>query len=305
MGDLAIDTAVEGRDGRYTANLSRDWEIWGPNGGYVAAIALRAAGAHSRFDRPASLVGHFLGVGDFEQPLEIETTTLREAKRAQSIRVSMTQSGQAIFDAMVWSVGDVSGLEHDFAPMPDVPDPETIPSTEERMAARGDDAPPPFPFWLNFDGRQPNWIDDWENRERRRPGCRRLVPVPAALDVRRSVGRRMPLGHPARHAGLARRVRAPRAARVHRAQHRPVGGVPPVAARGAVALRRRDRVERGRRNHRVREPRVGAGPNPARRRRQPAPLPPRPPVLTASRSDASRRAKCSGARVRPTLSMWV
>src|SRR6266581_1567271 len=103
MGDLAIDTAVEGHDGRYTARLSRDWEIWGPN------------------------------VGDFDVPLDIETTTLREAKRAQSTRVAMTQSGQPIFDAMVWSVGDVSGLEHDFAPMPDVPEPETIPTTAERM----------------------------------------------------------------------------------------------------------------------------------------------------------------------------
>src|SRR5262249_55377780 len=140
MGDLALDTAVAGRDGRYTANLSRDWEIWGPNGGYVAAIALRAAGAHSRFDRPASLVGHFLGVGHFDQPLDMETTTLRGAKRAQSTRGAMTQHGQPIFDAMVWSVGDVGGLEHDFAPMPAVPDPETLPTYEERMAARGDDA---------------------------------------------------------------------------------------------------------------------------------------------------------------------
>jgi acyl-CoA thioesterase-2 len=163
VGDLALDTAVEGRDGRYTASLSRDWEIWGPNGGYVAAIALRAAGAHSRFDRPASLVGHFLGVGDFDTPLDIETTTLREAKRAQSIRVELSQAGQPIFAAMVWSVGDVSGLEHDFAPMPDVPDPETIPSTDERLAARGEQ--PHFRFWENFDGRQPNWIDDWESRE--------------------------------------------------------------------------------------------------------------------------------------------
>ena len=39
-------------------------EIWGPMGGYVASVALRAAGAHSRFDRPASIVGHFLGVAE-------------------------------------------------------------------------------------------------------------------------------------------------------------------------------------------------------------------------------------------------
>jgi len=185
MGDLANDTAVDGRDGYYTANLARDWEIWGPNGGYVAAIALRAAGAHSRFDRPASLVGHFLGVGDFDPPLEIETTTRREAKRAESIRVVMSQSGQPIFDAMVWAVGDVSGLEHDFAPMPDVPDPEGIPSTAERMAAR-DEGPPPFPFWSNFDGRQPNWIEDWESRAPGDPtasGWYRFLPTSTFDDL--------------------------------------------------------------------------------------------------------------------------
>src|SRR3954454_7232772 len=166
MGDLGIDTAVVGRDGRYTARVSRDWEIWGPNGGDVAAIALRAAGAHSRFDRPVSLVGHFLGVADFDA-VDLEVTTRREAKRAESIRVSMTQQGQPIFDAMVWAVGDVGGLEHDVTTMPDAPAPESLPSNDERLAAAG--VAPMYPFWDNFDQRSSEWIDDWENRPAREP----------------------------------------------------------------------------------------------------------------------------------------
>ena len=162
MGDLAIDTAVEGSDGRYTARLSRDWEIWGPNGGYIGAIALRAAGAFSRFDRPVTLVGHFLGVADFETPVDLEVTTLREAKRAQSVRVSMTQAGQPIFDAMVWSVGDIAGLEHDVTEMPEAPAPETLRTTADRMAEAGIE--PHFKFWDNFDQRPTTWIDDWEHR---------------------------------------------------------------------------------------------------------------------------------------------
>jgi acyl-CoA thioesterase-2 len=162
MGDLAIDTAIEGSDGHYRAQLSRDWEIWGPNGGYIAAIALRAAGASSRFDRPVTLVGHFLGVAGFETPVDLEVTTLREAKRAQSVRVSMTQAGQPIFDAMVWSVGDVAGLEHDVTEMPDVPEPETLRTAADRMAEAG--IVPLFKFWDNFEQRPVAWIDDWENR---------------------------------------------------------------------------------------------------------------------------------------------
>jgi acyl-CoA thioesterase II len=166
MGDLGIDTAVAGHDGRYSADLSRDWEIWGPNGGYIAAIALRAAGAHSRFDRPVTLVGHFLGVADFA-PVDIAVNTLREAKRAESIHVSMTQLGQPIFDAMVWAVGAVRGFEHDVTAMPDVPGPESLPSNAERLAAAGNRQN--FRFWENFDQRSPTWIDDWDNRAPREP----------------------------------------------------------------------------------------------------------------------------------------
>ncbi len=176
MGDLAHDTAVEGRDGHYTARMARDWEIWGPNGGYVASVALRAAGAHSRFDRPATLVGHFLGVADFDD-VDLDVTTLREAKRAESIRVAMTQRGQPIFDAMVWSVGDVAGLEHDHSEMPEVPDPETLRPAAERMADAG--IVSPFKFWSNFDERPVSWVDDWEHRTPAAPvagGWYRYVP---------------------------------------------------------------------------------------------------------------------------------
>jgi len=44
VGDRFLDTALEGGDGRYRAHLSPDWAIRGPNGGYLAVIAVRAAG---------------------------------------------------------------------------------------------------------------------------------------------------------------------------------------------------------------------------------------------------------------------
>jgi acyl-CoA thioesterase len=167
VGDLAVDTEVSGHDGRFQAHVSRDWEIWGPNGGYIASIALRAAGVHSRFDRPASIVGHYLGVADFDT-VDIVVTTLRAAKRAESLRVSLSQHGEPIFEALVWAVGDVTGLEHDITTMPEIAEPETLPSVAEKMAQNGIE--PMYAFWRNFDERVADWIDGREEWERRPPG---------------------------------------------------------------------------------------------------------------------------------------
>ena len=161
MGELGVDTAVQQvADGCFTAQLNEDWRIWGPNGGYLGAIALRAAGAAATKPRPASIAVHFLGVAAFE-PVDLEVTTLRATRRTESLRVSMTQGGKPIIEAMVWAVADeLEPLEHQHAVMPDVPAADTIPTMEERMAAAGNEGPP-FPFWVNIDNRGLQWRDDW------------------------------------------------------------------------------------------------------------------------------------------------
>jgi acyl-CoA thioesterase len=166
MGDLGVDTAVKGSDGAYQASLSADWEIWGPMGGYVAATALRAAGAHTAFPRPASLVGHFLGVAAFG-PVEITTTTLRRAKKAEATRVSVAQDGGLVFEALVWSVADdLAGLTHELVPPPaGTGAPLDHPTTTERFAAAGRDDEVPYPFWNNFECRPTMWVDNWDERE--------------------------------------------------------------------------------------------------------------------------------------------
>lgn len=160
MGDFVADSAVEGSDGRYRATLSRDWEIWGPNGGYVAAIALRAAGAATELPRPASFAGHFLGVADFDV-VDLQVTTLRATKRAASLRVSMTQRDRPIFEAMVWAIGDAAGLEHDVATMPAVPPPSALKSMEELVPAA--DLQQRHRFWQNLESRPTAWVP-WAER---------------------------------------------------------------------------------------------------------------------------------------------
>lgn len=162
MGDLDADTAVEGSDGRYRAHLSRDWAIWGPNGGYLAVVALRAAGAHTELRRPATFSCHYLGVADFDD-VDIEVRTLRRTKRVESAAVSMRQHDRPILEAMVWTVGEVDGLEHDAAPLPDVEGPDTLPNARDLM--EGSEPGPYRRFWSNFDERPLSWVANWEERE--------------------------------------------------------------------------------------------------------------------------------------------
>lgn len=181
MGNLRDDTAVDGENGRYKAVLSEDWRIWGPNGGYVASVALRAAGRHTGIDgaRPVSLTCQFLRPARFDA-VDIEVTTLRRTRRAEAMRVELTQGGEPVLEAQVWAVGANEGLEHDHAPPPEVPAPEDTPTPLERFAAAGIEPPePPYVFWNNFDDRPIDWIDDWENRTPGKPETRgwyRFVP---------------------------------------------------------------------------------------------------------------------------------
>jgi acyl-CoA thioesterase len=162
MGDLEIDTRVEGGDGRYRALVSRDWEIWGPNGGYMAAIALRAGGREAAIERPASFACHFLSVARF-QPVDIEVTALHQGRRAESFHIVMRQDGRAVLQAILRTAAEGPGLEHDAARRPEVPDPETLKTWEELKP----DAPPSYPFWQNLEGRvtHPEWIDNPAPRE--------------------------------------------------------------------------------------------------------------------------------------------
>ncbi|MDP2950224.1 MAG: thioesterase family protein [Chloroflexota bacterium] len=156
MGDFDLDTRVEGGNGRYQAHISRDWEIWGPNGGYLAAIALRAAGREARIPRPAAFTCHFISVARFE-PVQLEVTPVHQGRRAGSIVVAMRQGGRPILQAMLRTAAEGPGLEHDVAVVPNVTHPDTLQSWDE-IPPRG----PTYPFWQNLEGKvmHSDWLDE-------------------------------------------------------------------------------------------------------------------------------------------------
>jgi acyl-CoA thioesterase-2 len=176
MGNLADDTAVTGGDGLFTAELSRDWEIWGPSGGYVASVALRAAAAYAQFRRPASFSCHFLSVARFDT-VQLEMRTLRMSRRAQSVAVAMTQDGTPVLEAIAWFVADGDGLVHDFAHMPAVAPHAERPFVSELLPP---DEPMRFRFWSNFEHKPLDWWDDPADRPPGEPvfrGWYRFAPA--------------------------------------------------------------------------------------------------------------------------------
>jgi acyl-CoA thioesterase-2 len=153
VGDFGIDTRVEGGQGRYTAKLSEDWRIWGPNGGYVATIALRAIGAEAAIKRPTSIHVHYLRVAEFGA-VDVQVTPLAQGRRAESFRAAVTQGGKPIIEAMVRTAAEGDGLTHDDARPAGAPLPESLPTRAELRAkaeAAGAKPPSPYNFWSNFD----------------------------------------------------------------------------------------------------------------------------------------------------------
>jgi len=162
MADLERDTRVVGGEGRYVATVSPDWEVWGPNGGYVAAIALRAAAAEARIARPVAFAGHYLSVARFAA-VELTVTVAHAGRRSESIRVSMSQAGKPVMEAIVRTAAESAGLRHDETLAPDVAGPDGLRSFDEI-----DPEGPTYPFWHNIEGR-PLDPDLWKEGRPSRP----------------------------------------------------------------------------------------------------------------------------------------
>ena len=106
----------------------------------------------------------------------------------------MTQHGRPVLDAMVWSVGEVAGLEHEDVTPPDVRRvPPTRPNRTERGLGADDGGEhgrdrPRFAFWGNFDQRMIEWSGDLAARRTAAADVADLGPLPADGDASTTPG---------------------------------------------------------------------------------------------------------------------
>jgi len=102
-------------------------------GGQVAGQALVAAGRTVPEDRPVhSLHAYFIRPGDPTVPLVYLVERVRDGRSFTTRRVSAVQHGKTIFTLSASFQHEEPGVEH-ADPMPDVPPPEEITPTAERM----------------------------------------------------------------------------------------------------------------------------------------------------------------------------
>jgi acyl-CoA thioesterase II len=99
-------------------------------GGQVAGQALVAAGRTVQGRPVHSLHAYFLRPGDPSIPIVYDVDRIRDGKSFTTRRVVAIQHGEAIFNLQASFHVDETGFEHQI-PMPEAPDPETLPSADE------------------------------------------------------------------------------------------------------------------------------------------------------------------------------
>jgi acyl-CoA thioesterase-2 len=104
-------------------------------GGQVAGQALVAAGRTVEPDRRVhSLHAYFLRPGDPTVPILYDVDRIRDGKSFTTRRVVAIQHGRAIFNLSAsFHVQEPTAFDHQL-PMPDAPDPDSLPTFEERVA---------------------------------------------------------------------------------------------------------------------------------------------------------------------------
>jgi acyl-CoA thioesterase-2 len=131
-------------------------------GGQVAGQALVAAGRTVERGTVHSLHAYFLRPGDPTAPILYEVDRIRDGRSFTTRRVVAIQHGRAIFHLSASFQPEEPGPEHQMR-MPEAPDPESLPSFEERMGDALDELSPEVRRWITRDRPIETRAVEWVN----------------------------------------------------------------------------------------------------------------------------------------------
>ncbi len=134
----------------FAAVIDPEWCIWGPIGGYLAAIALRSVGLiTSAGYRPVTLSCQFIAKGE-PGPVDIVVEPLKTGG-SSFFNVQVRQGGTLLLQAQVVTTAKIAGPDRIEAQMPVVPRREGLECFADQLERYGHKA---IGFWANADGRQ-------------------------------------------------------------------------------------------------------------------------------------------------------
>jgi acyl-CoA thioesterase II len=153
MSGLIEATALEPDGNGFRVTLDPAWDIWGPAGGYIAAIALRAVRKRAEVGhRPLTLTGQFVRVAK-PGAIDVSVEPVKTGMTAL-YAVTLTQDGKTIFMAQIWTSARAEVSAPVLPVMPDVPPPHHLRGQDEIVAERGIKQ---IAFWRNVEGRPANF----------------------------------------------------------------------------------------------------------------------------------------------------
>lgn len=140
------DTAIESiGDGRYRGHITDRWHVLGdaaPNGGYLMAVAARAAVAESGRPDPVTVTGHFLRPPEVGTA-EVEVTMVKEGRRFATVQARLLQSRVEKL-RLLGAFGDLAALsgptQVDRSP-PELPPPDELVDANAQADERQSFAP--------------------------------------------------------------------------------------------------------------------------------------------------------------------
>ncbi len=132
-------------EGVYTVKLSPAWDVWGPNGGYLCSLLLRAVGQQTERSMPVSFSGQYLRTPSYDD-VTITVELIKSGRSVSAYNACMKQGGKIMINAMVWTSDPKDGLEYQCENLPQ----HFVPLNE------AGNRPPvgPMAMWDNLDIRE-------------------------------------------------------------------------------------------------------------------------------------------------------
>lgn len=107
-------------------------------GGHIAGQALMAAGLTAPGRTPHSVHVYYVRAGDARLPVDLHVDVARDGGTLSTRQVTARQDGQILLEALASFSAPVESFAYQ-QPMPEVPDPDTLPPVQEQLAAYADE----------------------------------------------------------------------------------------------------------------------------------------------------------------------